>query len=85
MLLRISALALVLFAPACAAADAAHKDNIRIATDRIADAIIQEGVPAVSAAVAIDGELVWSDGFGAADKATGAITSCAGWRRHPSR
>ena len=37
--------------------------------------MIQEGVPAVSAAAAIDGGLVWSAGFGAADKATGAITA----------
>ena len=37
--------------------------------------MIQEGVPAVSAAAAIDGGLVWSDGFGAADKTAGAITA----------
>ena len=58
-------------APTAALADVDQADNIRIATDRIMDVMIQEDIPAVSVAVALDGEMVWAEGFGVADRASG--------------
>ena len=59
-------------APAAALADVDQADNIRIATGRIMDVMIQEDIPAVSVRRGADGEMVWAEGFGVADRARAA-------------
>lgn len=46
---------------------APHADAIRSARAFLRDSIAAKGIPGLSVAVAVDGEVVWSEGFGYAD------------------
>lgn len=46
---------------------AAWRDAVQRARDVVRDALVEQNVPALSVAVAIDGRLVWAEAFGWAD------------------
>jgi serine beta-lactamase-like protein LACTB, mitochondrial len=44
-----------------------HKEAKQLARKMVADLVAQQNIPGLSVAVAVDGEVVWSEGFGFAD------------------
>lgn len=51
---------------------ASLEEYARAVADRVPERLERDGVPGAAVAVVVDGELVWADGFGVADRDTGA-------------
>ncbi len=71
MLRKLVVTFLALYPASASAAQPDYKEEIRIATDRIADIMIDENISAVSVAIAVNGEIAWAEGFGLADRENG--------------